>query len=254
MKAERYWILDGAVSDLSEFSPWSAHNMNRGRSGSGPAPRFEGDRLAMAAAYRSGQVFLGRLDIPVIDVRHYLEPELNMHHVSASFSVRARLLATQGNAGNQAIWVSDRKHDPTPQAFAALERWLSARRQEPQRTWSELRPAAAADRCIDGRGATMFSGEHVWDGDWNGRPPGDCTRVYPMYGNPRMVAGDSIRGDVFKCALQTVAEALAAGLYEPVDMRPHQAQLERIFPQGVCDYRQGDVGRPADLLDADRPG
>ena len=254
MERERFWILRGASSDLQDFSPWSAHNMNRGKTRDAPAPRFEGDRLAMAAAYRSGQVFLGRLDIPVIDVRHYLEPVLDMHHASASFSVRARLLAAQGDAGNQAIWVSDRKHDPTPEAFAAIERWLAAKRARPEQSWSALRPAAASDRCIDAQGKTMFSGDRVWDGEWNQRPPGPCMRAYPIYGNTRIVAGDTIRGDHFKCALQTVGEALDAWLYEPVDMRPYRARLERIFPQGVCDYRQADQGRPADLPGADGTG
>ena len=32
-----------------------------------------------------------------------------------------------------------------------------------------------------------------------------------------------------------------------IDMQDHRVLLEKIFPQGVCDYRLGDAGRPADL-------
>jgi len=246
MEQERFWVLNGARSGLHEFSPWSEQNINLGDARQ-PAPRFAGDRLAMAAAYRSGQVFLGQLDIPVIDERHYLDPGLNMHHAAGSFSVRARLLAAQGHADNQAIWVSDKNFDPTPQAFAAIDQWLQAKRAHPERSWAELRPPAASDRCFDAQGRLLASGDRVWDGAWNRQPPGACMRAYPVYSNSRMEAGDNIRGDVFKCALQPVAEALAAGVYAPVDMRPYRAQLERIFPQGVCDYRRGDLGRPSDV-------
>lgn len=251
MQTERYWVLAGGESSLRKFSPWSAHNMNRGDLPI--APRFAGDRAAMAAAYRSGQVFLGRLDIPVIDLRHYLDPEMNMHHASASFSTRARLLAGQGHAANQAIWVSDKRHDATPAAFAAIEQWLAARQAQPDSPWSELRPVAASDRCFDAQGKVMFSGDQVWDGEWNQRPPGACLRAYPIFANPRMVAGADIRGDHFKCALQNVDQALKAGLYQPIDMAPYRAQLEAVFPQGVCDYRQADQGQPDDLFAPSAP-
>ena len=248
MLPERYWLMEGAESALGEFSPWSAHNMRVEHEQGRPAPRFEGDRAAMAAAYRSGQVFLGRLDIPVIDLRHYLEAQLDMHHVAASFSARARMIAAQGNAGNQAIWVSHRRYDPTPAAFAALDSWWRARKSHPEKSWAEIRPAAASDRCLDKHGRVMFEGERVWDGAWNRQAPGACMRAYPIHANPRMEAGDSISGHRFKCALQSVAAALDAGLYAPADMRPYRAQLEQIFPQGVCDYRQGDVAWPDDLF------
>lgn len=212
-----------------------------------PAPRHRGDAAAIAAAYRSGQVFLGRIDIPVIDVRHYLDPELNMHHAAASFSARLRLLAAQGHAGNQAIWMSAKPDDPTPKALAAMEAWLAARRARPDAGWSGTRPAAAEDRCYDAEGALIARGPEVWDGEWNDRPPGACLSRYPLFGNPRTVAGDSLHGDRFACALQSVADAIAGGVYAPVDMRAHQRELERVFPDGVCDYRQPDPARPADL-------
>ncbi|NMF99363.2 DUF6351 family protein [Aromatoleum toluolicum] len=251
MQREHYWLIDGGESELSAFSPWSAHNINLGAERTRPAPRFAGDLEAIAAAYRSGQVFLGRIDIPVIDERLYLEAELDMHHTAASFSARARMIAAQGDAGNQAIWVSDKAYDPTPRAFAAIDQWLRAKRARPELSWAQVRPGTASDRCFDARGRVMFKGDRVWDGNWNQRPTGACMRAYPIYSNSRMVAGDGITGDRFKCALQTVSAALDGGVYGPVDMRPYQSQLEQIFPDGVCDYRQPDQGRPLDLAGGD---
>jgi hypothetical protein len=56
-----------------------------------------------------------------------------------------------------------------------------------------------------------------------------------------MVAGDSIRGDTFKCGLKPVEKALSDGTYGPA-VRFTEAQktwLNRIFPKGVCDYNNG---------------
>ncbi len=64
--------------------------------GETPAIRTRADLAAIQAAYRAGHIFIGQLDIPVIDLRHYLEQELDMHHSSASFSARLRLLQQQG--------------------------------------------------------------------------------------------------------------------------------------------------------------
>ena len=72
--------------------------------GATPAPRREGDREAQHAAYKSGMVFRGKLDIPVIDWRHYLEPYLDMHNSHQSFASRQRLLNYDGDASNQLIW------------------------------------------------------------------------------------------------------------------------------------------------------
>ena len=76
---------------------WSARNMQLSPDGGAtPAPRRLGDPKAQHAAYRSGMVFRGKLDIPVIDWRHYLEPFLDMHNSHQSFAARQRLLNYDG--------------------------------------------------------------------------------------------------------------------------------------------------------------
>ncbi|HEV7758932.1 MAG TPA: DUF6351 family protein, partial [Acidimicrobiales bacterium] len=108
--------------DPANFDPWSARNMNQSPDGGvTPAPRTEGDRAAMNAAYTSGMEFQGDIDIPVIDWRHYLEDELNMHNTQQSFAARQRMLNADGDASNQVIWFTDARpavaFDQTPMAF-----------------------------------------------------------------------------------------------------------------------------------------
>ncbi|HEX6569589.1 MAG TPA: DUF6351 family protein, partial [Acidimicrobiales bacterium] len=63
------------------FDPWSSRNMNLSPDGGAtPAPRRTGDLAAMRAAYERGIYFDGDIDIPLIDLRPYLEPVLDMHN------------------------------------------------------------------------------------------------------------------------------------------------------------------------------
>lgn len=248
MVQERYWLLSGDTS-LARVSIWSHHNMRQIRPVAlrafadnrvdeiRVAPRARGHREAMAAAYRAGQVFLGRVAIPIIDIRHYLDPELDMHHSFASLSSRLRLLRTRGQSDNMLIWQSLEPFDPTPAAFALLARWLAEGR----------RPADAEDACWDGEGRLIARGPEVWRGPWLGvSEPGPCLRAYPPNRSPRNVAGSPLAGDLFRCALIPVAQAMAEGIYGDVEVGSYRTMLEKIFPDGVCDYRRGDLARPSD--------
>ena len=91
--------------------------------GATPAPRTTGDRDGDRGATASGLVFTGDIDIPIIDWRHYLEDELDMHNSHQSFASRQRMLDHDGNAGNQVIWFTDaRPARRSTRAPAALRR------------------------------------------------------------------------------------------------------------------------------------
>jgi hypothetical protein len=237
-------------ADVANFDPWSSRNMNLSPDGGlTPAPRREGDLGAIHAAYRSGIRFDGDITIPVIDWRHYLEDELDMHHSHQSFAARRRIQLKQGHAGNQVIWFTDarpaRAFDQTPEAFAVIDAWMANLRARPWRGVAGNKPADATDRCFETDGTEIARGPNVWDGILNDRPPGPCTQRFPIHRSSRIVAGGPIEGGIFKCALVPVADAIADGVYgawTPSDAE--RARLEQIFPGGVCDWDRGDVGRP----------
>jgi hypothetical protein len=232
------------------FDPWSSRNSNVSPDGgTTPAPRTSGDVQAMNAAYTSGMVFDGDIDIPVIDWRHYLEDDLDMHHSHQSFATRQRMLDVDGDAGNQVIWFTDarpvRTFDQTPMAFAVIDEWMANIRDHPHRSVAENRPAAAVDSCFDTNGDLIASGDDVWDGVLDDQPAGACTSRFPVYSTSRRVAGGPFRGGVFKCQLQSVDSAIDSGVYG--SWTPSQTQrirLQEIFPDGVCDWRLPDAGRP----------
>jgi hypothetical protein len=236
--------------NLDDFDPWSSRNMLLSPDGGvTPAPRREGDLEAIAAAYESGMVFTGKLEIPIIDWRHYLEHELDMHHTHQSFATRQRLIRGKGNADNQVIWFTDGRPEPafdqTPEAFEVIDKWMANIRAHPRRSVAQNKPRRAVDRCFDSEGEEIARGDHVWDGILNDRPPGPCTQQFPIYKSSRMVAGGPIRGGIFKCQLQTVADAISKGIYGSwVPSVAERARLEEIFPTGVCDWTLPDAGRP----------
>jgi hypothetical protein len=246
MGREHYWLFNDELWP-GKFSMWSHHNMNLSSNNKEPAPRTAGSIKAIQAAYRSGQIFLGNIYLPVIDLRHYMDDELNMHHSFTSFSARARMLMAQNHADNQTIWQTKKPHTLVPEAFQTIDRWMQNIKHNPDKTVVENKPAEAIDNCYNSKGELIAKSNDVWDGAWNNKEDGTCTKTYPPYKTSRMVAGENISGDIIKCQLQSIKQAIEKGVYLPIDMTEHQNRLEHIFPEGVCDYSKPDAGRPADL-------
>ncbi len=238
--------IPGILEFLMDFDLWSIRNANLQPNQYGVAPRLAADVDAIHAAYRSGHVFTGKIDIPLIDARHYLDPVLNMHHAQQSFATRQRMIDGQGHADNQLIWFAEYPYDNTMMAFELLDDWLTNIKNNPDLTVVENKPAEGVDKCIDVNGDVIAEGSDVWDGILNDEPEGACTEAFPPYSTSRIVAGGNIKGDVFKCYLQSVDEAIDAGVYEGISLTEQNIErLKEIFPTGVCDYAQGDLGRPS---------
>jgi Tannase-like family of unknown function (DUF6351) len=234
-------FIPALCSDPAQFDPWSRRNMRLSPDGGvTPAPRREGNMEAANAAYTSGIVFRGAIDIPIIDWRHYLEHRLDMHHSHQSFATRKRMLNLDGDASNQVIWFTDARpgapqFDHTPMAFEVIDEWLT----------TGQKPARAVDSCFATNGSLLYSGSDAWAGILDSRPAGACTQAFPLFASSRIVSGGPIEGSVFKCALKPVTTAVADGTYAP--WSPSAAdvsRLQQIFPTGVCDYSKPDVGRP----------
>jgi hypothetical protein len=237
------------VIDFSNWDPWSARNQNFSMDPTTPAPRTEGDLLSMQRAYEAGLVFMGDMEIPIIDWRNYLESELDMHNSHQSFAARQRLRDGQGSSDNQVIWFTDidggSEFDQTPEAFQVMDEWMRNIHDNPHLGVAGNKPAAAVDRCFDADGNEIAAGDDVWDGILDDNPEGACTALFPPYSTSRIVAGGPFKGSIFKCVLQPVSTAIARGLYGVWTPSPvEQAILEQIFPDGVCDFDQPDAGLP----------
>ncbi|MGD8567455.1 MAG: DUF6351 family protein [Gammaproteobacteria bacterium] len=246
------WNRNGST-DI--YDPWDQANMNLNTAckNGAPAPRSEGNLNTMKIAYDSGQVFIGDIDIPVIDIRWYLEPALNMHHSIASFSARARIQNSNGNHDNHVIWIAQCSHmdettldwscdyEPTGDALDVMDQWLENVRKTTQEP-AASKPPNAVDSCFDGSGAVVYAGNDAWDGILNEKKTGVCARRFPMYSTSRMQAGSDIKGSTFKCQLKPLARALRDGTYGKITFNKDEMErLDEIFPDGVCDYSKPGV-------------
>ncbi len=233
---------------------WSVRNQHvSADNGVTPASRREGNRTAQHAAYRSGMVFRGKIDIPLIDWRHYLEPFLDMHNSHQSFAARQRMLNFDGDASNQVIWFTDARpagvqFDQTPMALDVIDEWMANIADHPERGVSGNKPSGAVDRCFATNGSPLASGDGVWAGILDDGPKGACAQAFQTFETSRIVAGGPIEGGIFACERQPVASAAAHGLYAPwIPSEDDIDRLKQIFPDGVCDYSRGDAGLPPEL-------
>lgn len=237
-------FIEQLCEDASQFDPWSARNMLQSPDGQAPAPRTEADEGAVRAVLDSGLYFRGELSIPTIDWRNYRERELDMHNTVQSFAARARIRNAGSPEGNMVIWFTDivpfeQRFDQTMLAFEVMDEWMGNLARFPDMSVVAARPARAVDSCFDVDGELIYAGADAWWGVLDDRPEGPCTERFEIFSTSRMVAGAPITGDVYKCALQSVDQAIAAGLYG--DWQPNaleRVRLMEIFPTGVCDYSQ----------------
>ena len=231
-------------------TPWSRRNMRLSPDGGAtPAPRREGNMEAANAAYTSGIVFRGDIDIPIIDWRHYLEAELDMHNSHQSFASRKRMLNLDGDASNQVIWFTDarpaRASDQTPLAFAVMDEWLANIRANPEDGVAGNKPAAAVDSCFATNGSLTYAGNDAGRASWT-RPRQGRARRRSRCSRPRgssraarsRAASSSARSSRWRRRSPT--GRTHRGCRTPREV----ARLQQIFPTGVCDYSRPDVGRP----------
>ena len=259
----------------------SAAQMRLGTGGT-PAPRRSADVSAITAAFSSGLVFGGEMprEIPIIDARHYLEDQLDMHNAHQSFVVRERIRRAQGHIDNHLVWFLDARPDVDEAAtfqlhldgFRVIDEWVLNIQANPGLSVGDAKPTEAVDRCWNTDGSEIASGDDVWsganelvisgEGAWTGSAPpevdgvavGACAARFPLHSTSRVIAGGPITNDVYKCHTKTVAQAIADGDYGVWRPTPdEQAQLEAIHPDGVCDYTRRSVGYPGTALPPTRP-
>jgi uncharacterized tannase-like protein DUF6351 len=203
------------------------------------AERTVADVDALRIAYESGRVndgAHGLTMIPIIDMRPYTEgPGGNVHDTFDGVMAGNRINPAGG--GNRISRVYDEKV-PIVKAqddnLDILDKWLAsvAKDTSPGTQREKVlrnKPAGLADSCFTAKL------EEIKD-------PAKCQAMFPVYANPRVVAGGPATGDVFKCELKPIDKAD----YKRPVTDAQLAQLRNVFPQGVCDYtKKGVMQRPA---------
>jgi hypothetical protein len=227
-------LLDGKIS-MDQFIDLNVKSGGADIDANLRPERAEADRPALERVYRSGAVNQGtNLDqVAIIDLRG---PDPGaFHDVYRTYAMRARLQREHGTTANQVLW---RGQVPllgdagfTSEAIIAMDGWLAAvekdRRDVPLgRKIIDDKPASLTERCTNGAGTDI--------------PAAECDAAVQSYSTPRIEAGMPLSDDTIKCELQP----LERSHYQPLGISDAEwTQLQRAFPQGVCDYAKPGVDR-----------
>ncbi|WP_394830119.1 DUF6351 family protein [Pendulispora rubella] len=201
------------------------------------AQRTVADPSALANAYRSGAINeannMGQ--VAIIDLRG---PDHGLaHDTYRSWALRARLDRAQGHHKNHVLWfgqfpVFGGLNYPREGLFA-MDRWLSA-------VEADARDVPLSQKILEDRPADVVDYCPLVPGVQN--VDGDCkvTGSGSVFGTPRTIAGDAISTDITKCQLKPLNRD---DDYGPGFSDAQWAELQAIFPDGVCDYRKPGVSQ-----------
>ena len=201
-----------------------------------PEPeRIEADRPALGYLYRSGAINVtNNLDqVAMIDLRG---PDPGaFHDAYRVYALRSRLEREFGHTENHVLWRGFVPLlggvDYVANGIIAMDKWLAAVEKDGRavplaQKIIEDKPADVADRCTEGSPI---------EADLPGEA---CDAVVDLYASPRIEAGMPFTDDVMRCQ----RKPLRAADYLPAVFTPDQwAELQKTYPDGVCDYSKPGV-------------
>jgi hypothetical protein len=213
------------------------------------------DLQAVRTAYETGRLLNaggGLASTPIIDYRAYSDllqdPVRNpaggdAHKRIQSFLTRARLVKANGNHAGQVMLVESAKYGlfstSSPVLRYALEQmdlWLENLSRDTSGDSRAIRvarakPADLVDACWTEDAVPQKISETQSHVD------GRCHALYPVFRDPRLIAGGPLASDIIKCQLKPIDPSD----YTVSFTREEQARLARIFPGGVCDWTKSGV-------------
>ena len=210
--------------------------------------RHRADVQASSRALESGRILYGGAGLastPIIDYRSYRDHAENgdIHMIVHQFSTRARLRAANGHSDNQVmqvggLWGFSEDSPDLGELFREMDSWIMAIKNDETDMESSQKvvankPATLDEACWDNSGETRIKIEEEQTFSGSSR----CNELYPAYPTPRIAAGAPLANDVVSCQLR----ALHPADYSTAFTAEQDAQLQAVFPQGVCDWSRGDA-------------
>jgi hypothetical protein len=218
------------------------------------AERTVADPIAMRRAYETGRLTNGGGGLaytPAIDFRGYVDMRSggDDHPRFFSFSMKERLLKANGHLDNFVMLTVDgdryglfSMQDPVLQeAFEQMDRWLTALVADTSADSAidrvrRARPSDLVDACWTPREGDA-SPTKIVEEQQGSDVPSRCQELYPSGSMARGVAGSSIASDIIKCQLKP----LDSSEYAVAPTAEEVARLQRIFPDGVCDWSRPGI-------------
>ncbi len=206
------------------------------------ATRSQADLQAVRAAYQTGRITNaggGLAKIPIIDFRAYTDLTKNgdVHLKYHSFAFRERLRLANGNHDNQVMLTTpagEVARNTTQYAIDKMVEWLTNLKKDQSSDPARekvirAKPADLVDSCYSASGERIIESQTFTGGK--------CNELYPAFPSPRMVAGGPITNNILKCQLKPID----LNEYSVPFSTEEKQRLEKIFPDGVCDWSKPGV-------------
>jgi len=221
-----------------------------------PGVRASSNLDALRIAYETGRLNTGQGGlryIPILDIRGYTDgictvmpcppgdpTNVDVHDGYHTLVVRARLLKANGNTDNHVRIVTHevghRGPDSilgvvSPRAVAHVDKWLTdvladTSNMTKAKKVAVHRPENLVDACYTATDARITDMDR-------------CAKLFPIASDARIVAGAPLSNDILKCTLKPVR----LNDY-PASLSSAQfGDLQRIFPEGVCDWSKPGIGQ-----------
>ena len=238
--------LNGGAISVEEFLELNEKIGGNDIDGNFIPQRSVGDPVALRAIYESGLINSGgggQANVPILHTRSYTDAAGDIHDRHRDLTIRARLERANGRSDNQVIWVGPavarnqpRVVDLAALSLDAMTRWLDRLTADPAplSTAKVVRhkPAEAVDAYFDATGKKIAE-KATFDG------ASGFNRMYPVHGEPRLVAGAPLTNDILKCQLKPIHFAE----YKVQFSEAQKQRMAAIFPSGVCDFSKPGVGQ-----------
>jgi hypothetical protein len=201
--------------------------------------RFAADPEALRMAYVSGRINsgLGLASIPVIDEAWASGPKNFRNGRISMFSLRARLIASNGDANNQVIVAAASILAGGATLIKPMDAWLENLANDPT--------PMSRQKIVHDKPSDLTDGCYKPDGTKINEPAdyantnSACNQLYPTYTTPGIASGEPLADDILKCQLKPLAPADYAQALTPDQVK----RLKVVFPGGVCDYNRPGVGQ-----------
>ena len=203
--------------------------------------RVAGDLGAIARAQESGLQLGGNgglASIPVFDVSGIYNDDAGYHYQWFHFAMRDRMLQANGNTDNHVMWRGNPVNADA--AWTTFEQWMEAIAADTSNASQREKtirnkPSMATDGCWK-TGTIGFWRERQTFSRTNNSI---CNVLYPSYAFPRYVAGGPLAANIMKCQLKPVNPSDYGVTFTQAEL----ARLNRIFPNGVCDWSKSGVNQ-----------
>lgn len=249
--------LQNRTITMAEFLDLNDEIGGRTIDGDARPQRSTANQAQIERMYRDGRVNQAGGDlrrIPIVLIDLYADITGDVHDRFRSFTIRERIGGGASTpAPNIALWTvqtaatnifefnsylsgegGDLLDDLTFDAVDAVARWAfdaTADTGAPGVALARTRPDDADDRCV------LVTG-NVITGPAVNQPGGACGDL-AVGGDPRTVAGADVESLVLKCSRRDIDLADYPGQLSTNVVR----RLERIFPDGVCDFDRPGVAQ-----------